>query len=1386
MFKKILTSAILFLALTAPSGVGAQVVSQNQLINKPYGVGVIVSTTTGNSGKLEAVATSSLNISTTNIVEGTKLFFTNARAIAATLTGYVSGAGTISATDSILSAIQKLNGNIAALVTGVSSVGGTYPIISSGGANPVISTAFGTTTANTFSQTQTFSVIPVFSTVGAGTINSTSVGTFYNTTTSTPTVSAPITYSGTLGQFISGVSGAFGCTNASAGVTGCLTGADYNTFNGKESVLTFSAPLRRISNTIDWTGLATTSQPTSSQLLTSNGSAGVYGTATSTLTASSPLTGSFLQVGSGGALGCQTASGSQAGCLSSTDFNTFNGKQAAGSYITALTGDVTASGPGSVASTLATVNGNVGSFTNANITVNGKGLITAASNGTGGGSGVGTIATSSLETAGQVAVFSTTSGYPARQYSVPTSTPTVTGPITYSGTLGSFIGGSSGAFGCATCALTTRAINTTYPLQGGGDLSADRTLTLAFGTTTSNIWAQNQTFTNGLILTGTSSPNYTQGRLVYDTLNESPTFFNNDSNISLQIGQEEWTRVWNGTGSTITNGSAVYTSGSHGILPSVSLSDASASDKIVTMGLATEDIANNATGTITTLGVVHGINTLAFTAGSNVYVSAVTPGALTSTAPISPNYRYRVGVVTVSDATAGAIQVTPTTAAIGNGTAGQFLGINTAVKQAFLGFSYPLLSTGTGVSLAFGTTTANTWSLLQQFSNASTTQLSVTNKLYVGSTATTTIDSAGNLVIPSGSSFTNTGRTDGCATWASAVLTSTGIACGSGGSGITALGSGYATTTGLTITHSTSTLSFNGLTFGQTITVPNISALLFTPTVTGTLNNAGLTNSTISGVALGGTLAALTATNASLTFSGSYDGTTARTVGLNVSNPNIWTGLQWFGNATSSLFSVENTAFFGGTSTTTIDVAGNVVIPSAASLTLTGLGTAAGAFLAVNASGQIIATTTPSGSASFANPSALVGLTAVNGSASTAMRSDAAPALDQSIIPTWTGLHTFNTSPSIGINTNGILLGNATWIYASSTNRDTLLGVSAGGTNATTSASSGFNTAIGFSSQGKITTGMRNTSLGASTMSSNTTNSDNTAIGYNTLNAASGSFNTVVGSSAGTGITGSDNTVVGGASGLVTSGIQNTTLGRQAGANIGTANDNVLIGYIAGNSLFGAANVIIGSQAGSSIGAAIASNIFIGANSGRSMSAGSFNIALGTNVTLPALSSSAQLNIGNVIYGSTLYSGSTVSSYPVVNGRIGIGTTTPYAKLSIQAMLGETNNTLFAVASSSAAATTTLFAVDRVGHIITGGTAPTANSCAGFAVTGDDATGIVTFTAASACSITFANAYLNTPVCMVNPTTNILTTITTISTTGFAITSATNISSFRYICQVHQ
>ena len=59
----------------------------------------------------------------------------------------------------------------------------------------------------------------------------------------------------------------------------------------------------------------------------------------------------------------------------------------------------------------------------------------------------------------------------------------------------------------------------------------------------------------------------------------------------------------------------------------------------------------------------------------------------------------------------------------------------------------------------------------------------------------------------------------------------------------------------------------------------------------------------------------------------------------------------------------------------------------------------------------------------LANPTGTIGIAAVNGSAATAMRSDATPALDLSISPTWTGTHTFNlgltaSGAAISLNNN--------------------------------------------------------------------------------------------------------------------------------------------------------------------------------------------------------------------------------------------------------------------------------------------------------------------------------------------------------------------------------
>jgi hypothetical protein len=144
------------------------------------------------------------------VPESGNLYFTNARAIASVLTGYTSGAGTISAADTILSAIQKLNGNIGALVTGVSSVNGQTGVV-------VLTTtniAEGTNLYYTEAR------------VNANT----------NVAANTAARHAAVTLGTANGLSLSTQQLSLGL--ASAGVTGALSGTDWSTFNSKQNALT--------------------------------------------------------------------------------------------------------------------------------------------------------------------------------------------------------------------------------------------------------------------------------------------------------------------------------------------------------------------------------------------------------------------------------------------------------------------------------------------------------------------------------------------------------------------------------------------------------------------------------------------------------------------------------------------------------------------------------------------------------------------------------------------------------------------------------------------------------------------------------------------------------------------------------------------------------------------------------------------------------------------------------------------------------------------------------------------------------------------------------------------------------------------------------------------
>jgi hypothetical protein len=126
--------------------------------------------------------------------------------------------------------------------------------------------------------------------------------------------------------------------------------------------------------------------------------------------------------------------------------------------------------------------------------------------------------------------------------------------------------------------------------------------------------------------------------------------------VTLSLGTEQYIRVVNKTGSTITDGQVVYINSAQGNRPTATLAQANALSTSKVIGVATQNIANNAEGFITTSGEVHNYNTSGFTAGDVLYVSDTTAGALTNTPPTTPNFVVSVGVA-LNSTVSGAILV---------------------------------------------------------------------------------------------------------------------------------------------------------------------------------------------------------------------------------------------------------------------------------------------------------------------------------------------------------------------------------------------------------------------------------------------------------------------------------------------------------------------------------------------------------------------------------------------------------------------------------------------------------------------------------------------------------------------------------------------------------
>ena len=129
-----------------------------------------------------------------------------------------------------------------------------------------------------------------------------------------------------------------------------------------------------------------------------------------------------------------------------------------------------------------------------------------------------------------------------------------------------------------------------------------------------------------------------------------------NSDVTLQVGQEQLMQVYNGTGSTILNGQVVYITGTYSPdIPIVALAKADNVNTAHAVGIATQDIIASNTGFVTLGGIIHDLNTLGYTAGDFLYLSDTVAGAFTSTPVQSPSIWVRVGKVLNVSATTGSV-----------------------------------------------------------------------------------------------------------------------------------------------------------------------------------------------------------------------------------------------------------------------------------------------------------------------------------------------------------------------------------------------------------------------------------------------------------------------------------------------------------------------------------------------------------------------------------------------------------------------------------------------------------------------------------------------------------------------------------------------------------
>jgi hypothetical protein len=192
-------------------------------------------------------------------------------------------------------------------------------------------------------------------------------------------------------------------------------------------------------------------------------------------------------------------------------------------------------------------------------------------------------------------------------------------------------------------------VNSNATVDASGNANISGNLTANSGYVSGNTFRLDTTF-----VTGSSQI----AELAWNPDDGTIEFAMKDGDVVHRIGQQMVIRVVNNTGSSISEGSVVYISGSSGQQPRIALANAATEGgSTKTFGFVTQNggIANGTDGYVCTAGIMRGVDVGAYTAGTALWLANVA-GTFTSTKPVAPDNGVFLGWV-IKEGSAGSILV---------------------------------------------------------------------------------------------------------------------------------------------------------------------------------------------------------------------------------------------------------------------------------------------------------------------------------------------------------------------------------------------------------------------------------------------------------------------------------------------------------------------------------------------------------------------------------------------------------------------------------------------------------------------------------------------------------------------------------------------------------